>query len=279
MTEFKIKISELREICELVSLEGKDLKGKSFRPIPDFIIDAGMDKPDILQVRAKNKGGQLALDLSFKLKETIAKPGQLVIGDTENFLGFLDRFNASDEVIVSTTENKIIMTRSNPKKVARIPMADQSTVETKDAQNFLDKYIKGPDGFYQTTKTKFDVRLSLKAEDIKNVIDDGEAVKQRIYPWHLDQSGLNIKVEGPEGEIETSIPWKTLETASPLDQSGGPMLRVDSAYAYGIDNIFGNLSGDVNINLANNIGACPIVIDKNTDKYTLKIILAPVVLT
>jgi hypothetical protein len=271
MTEIKAKISDLKELCQLVSLVGKDTKGKTFLPIPEFVINASVDG---VQVQAVNKGTQLAVELKYK-KITVVQPGAIVIGDVEKFTGFLDRFNSSDDVTVSTTENRIIITRLNPKKIARIPMADSGTLETKGAQQFLEKFNKNVEtGYYETSKTKFGVKVTLNAGDVKSVIDDGEAVNQRIYPWKLGDTGLTVKVgDAMLGEIETDIPLKKVV----VDSAVAPV--VESAYAYGIDNIFGNLSGEVVVSLANGIGSCPMIVEKKSDKFSLKIILAPVVVS
>jgi len=267
MTEIKAKISELRELCELTSLKGKDIKGKQIMPLPEFLANA---ENGVLKIQGVDKGAHLALELSYKME--VVKPGPIIIGDVEKFLSFLDRFGSNDDIILSTTENKIIITRSSSQKVARIPQAEATTVETsKNASEFLSKFVKGDSGYYETSKTKFDVKLTLKAEDIKSVIDDGEAVKQRIYPWNLE-GPLTVKVGSEQaGEIETVIPITKIETQNPES----PIVK--TAYAYGLDNIFGNLKGEVIVNLANNIGSCPLIVDKVTDKYTLRIILAPAV--
>ncbi len=274
MTEIKIKISELRELCQLVSLSGKDVKGKQFMPIPEFLINASEGS---LKVAGIDKGNHLALEISYKAE--VVLPGPIVVGDVEKFLGFLDRFNSSDTISLKTTENKIILTRETPYKKASIPMAHSDTIEGKNAVQFLEKFKKAESGFYETSKTKFEVKLTLDAENVKDVIDDGEAVKQRIYPWKLIETGgpnqLMIKVGSEQseqsGEIETSVPVKNISFGA----SSGT-INVATAYAYGIDNVFGNLTGEVFVYFVNNIGSCPMIVEKSTEKYSLRIVLAPV---
>lgn len=264
MTEIKTKISNLRELCQLVSLEGKDVKGKSIIPVPEFQILA---EGGNLRVQAKNKGNQLALELNYKAETPT--PGIIVIGDVERFLKYLDRFNSSDTVTLKTTENKLILTRDNPLKVARIPQASGEILEGKDASAFLERFKKAESGYFETPKMKFGVKLTLKAEDVKSVIDDGEAVNQRVYPWTFGNAGLRVKVGSEQsGEIETVIEVKKIEAQSPTTP------EVKTAYAYGIDNIFGNLTGEVIVNLASG-GTCPMIVEKNVEQYSLKIILAP----
>lgn len=269
MVEIKGKISDFKELCHLVSLEGKDGKGKSIRPIPEFVINAELGK---VYIAARNQGGQLVVSLTYKSLTTI-NPGQLVVGDVEAFLGYLDRFNSSDEVTLSTYENKLMITRSSPKKVARFPHSDVTSVETRDADVAVSKFVKKETGFFETPKTKFGIKLELSAEDVKDVIDDGEAVGQRIYPWNLSTSGLSVKVASETAEIETDIPIKKISKA---DEEP---VNIQSAYAFGLDNVFNNLSGQVDISLANNIGACPMIIEQETTKYYIRIMVAPVVVS
>ena len=266
MTEIKIKISDLRELCQLVSLEGKDVKGKQIMPISEFLINATEGN---LQVEAIDKGNHLAIETSYKA--TVTVPGIVTIGDVAGFQGFLDRFGSTDEIVLSTTENKIILTRASPKKIAKIPMASPESLEKKDAKIFLDRFKKGLDGYFASSKSNFGVKITVDASAVKSVIDDGEAVHQRVYPWSLKPEGLTVKVGTEQsGEIETDVVVKKLEK---IDDNA---VNVQTAYAYGIDNVFGNVTGDVIISLINGVGSCPMIVEKSTEKYSLKIVLAPV---
>lgn len=272
MTELICKISDLEEICRLVSLKGKNPQGKEFVAIPDFLMVVGNPSGSIpvgVHVMAVDNKGAIAVDLDYPGIKW-SKSGLVPIGDVEEFQRYLARFNSSDEITLSTTENKIIITRKAPYKVARIPMADVEALTTsKGADQILQNFKRTEAGYFQSKKTHLNLRLTLNADDIKNVIDDGEAVKQRIYPWKLENGKLSIKVGTEQlGEIESDI--KVV-----VDEVEGS-IKTKASFAYGIDNIFGNMSGEVQVYLQNNVTVCPLILTQKTDKYSLKILLAPV---
>ena len=269
MTEFSCKVSDLVELCQLVSLSGKDLKGKEHLAIPDFLLTVNADN---LEVKAVDSKGALAVHLTYKIRPIT--PGIIPIGDVDVLLNYLSRYNSSDDITVSTTENKLILTRKNPLKVSRIPLASLETITTsKGADTILQNFQPTPTGYFASKKTNWDLKLTLKAEDVAEVIEDGEVVKQRIYPWKLE-NGLTIVVGTEQlGEIETSILIKEMSGETPTPP------KTKTSFAYGIDNIFSNLSGDVNVFLVDGVDSCPIILQKKTDKYDITIFLAPAVIT
>ncbi len=267
MTEFVCKIENLKELCRIVSLKGKDVKGKEYTAIPDFLVVA---EADGLRIKTKDNKSVLAVSLHYKSVK-VTQAGVIAIGDVESFQSYLDRYNATDEVTVLTTENRIIITRANPQKVSRIPLTAEETLSNSTADSLFQTIAKNEKGYYQSAKTSWNIVLTLKAEDVKDVIDDGEVVKQRVYPWKLDQ-GLSIKVgDQPLGEIETSIPLTKVES-----ENINPATK--TSFAYGLDNIFGNLEGEVKVYLGNGMDSCPLILEKTTDKYSLVIFLAPAVI-
>ena len=266
MTKIEGTIQDLKEICRLVSLKGKDINGKEHIPIPEFLISAG-SSPNLLEISAMDRGSHLVVGLKYKM--SVPSAGSMCIGNVIKFGKYLDRFNNSDTVTIESTENRISIKK--PGKVARFPMASEDSIEGREAVEVLKRFVK-KDGVYASAKTNLNVSLSLVADDVKRVVDDGEAVDQRIYPWTLSENGLMVKVgEEQTGIIETEIPIESLNC-------GTGSVDVKTSYAYGIDNLFGNLSGRVKIYLANGIGACPLILEQETEKYKFKALLAPVVL-
>jgi hypothetical protein len=264
MTKIKTKISEFRKICDLVSLIGKDTKGKQILAIPEFLIDASQNA---VKIKAVDKGNHLAIDLTYNVE--VLESGPIVIGDVGYIQDFLNRFGSSDEVTIATTENKIIITRESPKKVARIPLASEESLDKKDAKGFLEHFKKNDKGFYETSKTNFNIKLTVLASKIKDVIDDGEAVQQRVYPWSIVDNKLVVKVGAEQsGIIETDIGFE--------DSTITKDTKVISAYAYGLDNIFNNLSDKVTLYLSETVEGCPLILEQTTDKYSFKAVLAPV---
>jgi len=276
MTKMSCKISVLEEICRLASLKGKNPQGKEYVAIPDLLlqvfnrISGSMPGKSAVIVKAIDNKGAIGVAL-INYNVNVLEPGVIPIGDVEKFVKYLSRFNSSDEVTVETTENRIILERKEPYKKATIPMASVDSISSnKNAEQILSNFQKTETGFFKSKKTNLNIRLTLNADDIKSVIDDGEVVGQRIYPWQLEENRLVIKVgEERLGEIETVIPTTKVETET-------PPANTKTSFAYGVDNIFGNLSGEIQVYLANNAEVCPLILTKETDTYKLKILLAPV---
>lgn len=218
-------------------------------------------------MKAIDNKGAIALQLSYKIPTKEA--GLIPIGDVESFQKYLDRYNSSDEVTVSTTDNLIIITRVSPQKIARISKSSVDTITTTKGVEVLQNFQFNDKGFPESKKTKLNLRLTLEADEIKKVVDDGEVVKQRIYPWMVD-NGFSIKVGTEQlGQIETLISLKKIEGEIPEQPS------TKTVYAYGLDNIFGNIDGEIKVYLANGTQSCPMLLTKETEKYNLTILLAP----
>ena len=149
-------------------------------------------------------------------------------------------------------------------------MASESAIESAGAEKFLNTFERKGD-IYTTSKTSFNVSFDVLAEEIKKVVDDGGAVDQRIYPWTIENNTLTVKVgEEARGIIETEVPISDFKSPS------SDPITIKTGYAFGIDNLFGNISGKVKIFLASGIGICPMIIEQKTETYTLKALLAPV---
>jgi hypothetical protein len=267
MTKIDCKISDLEEICKMVSLKGVDTQGKEYVAIPDFLATAEADK---IRVVAMDSGGHFALDLSYKIF-SVEEAGPIPIGDVEKFQDYLSRFDGDDKVVLTTTENQIVLERDSPKKTARMPKADSETITTYNgAEQQLSRFKFGPD-YPSTGKTTLDLKMKLKSEDVKKAIDDGEVVKQRTYPWVVKSGLLTITVgEEKLGQIETEI--KPIEIAC-----RGETPNAKTCFAKGLDNVFNAVSGDIAVYLANTGESCPMYLQKTTEKFSLTVLLAPAV--
>lgn len=258
--KFKCKISDLETICKLVKAKGKNIDGKDYVAIPDVLIN--VLKPQTLSLKAMDIQGTFAVSIDYKIDE-VSEEGQLPIGDIENFEQFLSRFVPTDEIFVSTTQNKIIIERMDPKKISRIPMGRLEDIWSRNAPP-LDK-LKRTDIGFDSGKLNYNLSMIVDAEKIKDIIEDGNVVKQRILPWRIDGNKLFISI-GSEtsGEFEVEVTFES-----------GTFGKTSTAFGNGIDNIFANLSGKVKIFLPDNVEITPLIVEQVSDKFTYLAILAP----
>jgi hypothetical protein len=252
-----------------VSLQGRNIDGKSYRAILDCLVNA----TDYLTVKAMDLQGSFAIHLLYNIPQIIEQ-GQLPIGDIEKFESFLGRFDINDEVTVSTQGNKIVIERESPKKIARIPMAAHESILSKNAI-IIDKLTWSDLHFPITGKTHYNLAATIKAEDVTSLFDDGNVLKQRILPWRIDNNILYMKI-GTEtaGEFETEIQLEDLKRDESI-HSVSP--RTSTAFGNGLDNIFSNLSGKVTIFLQAEVEICPLVVKQESEKYNFLALLAPYV--
>jgi len=287
MTEVKCKVSDLREICDLVSMKGKNPQGKEYVAVPDFMIKANQVQDASigprLEVSATDSKNALAVGLKYKV-DAILEWGDIPISDVETFVKYLDRFNATDNITLKTTQNKIILERADPKKVARIPLAESDSIESgTKGEEALARFPLTPAGYPKSAKTYLSLKLLLDAGAIKGVVEDGEVVKQRTYPWTIVVNAFSVKVGSEQlGEIETQIKTDKIELdpevaggIEPGTTARAP-IGTKTSFSYGFDNLFSYIDGKIEIYLAENVEACPLYLVKKTEKFELRAILAPV---
>ena len=267
--KLKCKISDLQTLCQLTSLKGKSIEGKECRALLDCLIDVSNKK---LTVKAMDIQGTFALKFEYFNIE-ILEDGPLPIGDLEKFESFLSRFNSSDEITLSTFENKIVIERVLPHKIARIPLADVQSLNSKEAP-ILDKLKYTESGFPQTDKTHFNLSMIINAEEIKSIFDDGNVVKQRVLPWTISDEKLHVSIGSQEyGEFESEIGITDISN----DATKPCPHKTKTTFGTGLDNIFSNLSGKVKIYLPDESELSPLIVEQQCDNYRFFAILAPLV--
>jgi hypothetical protein len=252
-----------------VSLKGKNIQGKDYRAILDCLATVDQGK---LIIQAMDIQGTFAVKLEYQLdKLSPIEAGTLPIGDIEHFEEFLARFETSNDVTVSIEGNKIVIERTLPHKIARIPMADISTITSKETPA-LTKLQFSQYGFPTAGKTSLNLSITIDAESIKNIFEDGNVIKQRILPWKVDNNQLRVSIGSEQfGEFETEVALEDLQS----DPEKPGLKHTQAAFGNGLDNIFANLSGKVKIFLADEVENGIMVVTQETDKYKFLAMLAP----
>ncbi len=268
--KIKCKISDLETICRLTSLKGKNIDGKDYRAIMDCLMTASTGK---LSIQAMDIQHSFAIKLDYSIAE-ILEEGPLAVGDIEIFEKFLQRFNPDDVVTVSTEGNKILIEREAPKKSARLPLADISSINSKDAPPIANlefsKY-----GYPKSSKMYYNLSMIIDADAIKSIFEDGNLVKQRIIPWKIKDSKLSVAIGGEQGSFESEVALAELQN----DPEKPGLQTTATAFGNGLDNIFANLTGKIKIYLADEVEVCPLAVAQETDKYKFFALLAPYVIS
>jgi hypothetical protein len=273
LTEIKCKVSELLEICEIATLKGRNLQGKEYTAVPEFVIDALIQEVPKLSITAANTDNTLTFKLDYNISQ-VQEAGEIPIGDVKKLMEYLGTFSTKDEVTLRTTENKVIIERETPKKVARIPLTAISNIDsTIIGKDQFKKFTLTPSGYPKSAKSHLNLKINLNAKEIKEVVEGGEVVNQRIYPFNISSGIFTVKVGSEQtGEIETTIGGATFE--SDPEKVGSKTAK--TCFAGGLDNIFGNLDGAVTLYILDDADISPMYIAKDTPKYTFRAFLAPV---
>ena len=259
MTKIKGKISDIKKLLQLIKLEGKDTTGSSNSMIENCLLEAKEGK---ISTNILSKTNVVIGFINYKALDIITE-GEIPIGNIDEVLSYLKRFDDNDEITLETTENKIKLSRESPKKTASIPMSARENIDDSLRAEAIKDSITEENGKYKFRDTELIASMKVDSHIIKQVLDDGDVQGlDRKYPISIDEE-IECKV-GDEagGIIETTI--------SAIEKSG----KAKSSFSGGIDNVFNNLSGEVEIHIAEN---GPMLVIKNDEDLEIKFVVAPLI--
>ena len=117
--------------------------------------------------------------------------------------------------------------------------------------------------------------MELNANDVTALFDDGDLIKQRILPWKVEDSKLKVAiVDEVMGSFESEIALASIE--SNPDKAGAKKTLVH--FGRGIDNVFSNLSGAVDVYMMDDNVQGPIVVEQSGEAFDFIAMIAPIVL-
>lgn len=264
MVKFKAKVEDLEELCELASMKGtNEISGKEYKAMEDMLIHVDQT----LEIRSMSAMRELLVKLYFKPVQVIEK-GDLPISDIETFFKFLNRFNYNDEVTVSLVENKVVIERETPHKIARFISTTPENIASASGAENIDNFKLDAEGYWSNGKVNTSLRLDFDVAKLQDVISDGDVIKQRIYPFVVKEGKFNVSIGNEAyGDMTTDIPvdvmlWK------------GEQADTRICYAASIDNLFSGLKGKVSVYLVAG-GFAPLVVEQHTEKFDFLAFLAP----
>lgn len=259
MTKFKCKISDLNTICKMASMSGTNvISGKEYDAMEDMLLTVG-DNIEILAISALK---ELMVKINYKVE--VIEKGEIAISDIRTFEKFLGRFSPNDDVTVSVADNKVVITRETPRKVARMPIGDSSTIQSTNGVKNIGRFSKVGEA-WTNGKDDYGLAITFNIEKLQEVIEDGDVVKQRVYPFVIKNDEFSISIGSEEsGVIETTIPTKQIANAK----------DTRTAYASGIDNLVNAINGEVTLYMVAG-GSHPFILEKHTQDYDFVGLLAP----
>jgi len=260
--KFNIKNNNFKEFLKLILMEGKDEQGTTVRLIENCLIEAKEGK---LYSNVMPKSG-VAIGIIRYKEVDVVSPGELSIPNVSMFLDYLNRFENDDEIVVELLEqdNKVKVMRMSPKKIALIPITTKENVD--DSLRVIEaiKKIKDKEGKISFGETELNIKVVVDSHYVKEVLKDGDIENmRRKFPFSVTEDKVLITVgDKISGIIETELPV--------ISKSGSGT----ATYLNGIDNIFKELKGEVEIYFAE---GAPMLVKKYSDKYDVRYVVAPIV--
>lgn len=259
MTKINIKTNNLKELLQLIKLEGKDQSGSNSSMIENCILNCKENK---ITCSTLAKTSTVLSFITYSKLDVITE-GEIPIGNITILLSYLKRFESDDILSIETTDNKLKITRESPKKTALIPLIERENADDSLRAEAVQGSIKQEGDKWKFRNTILESGFKCNVSFINKVLGDGDVENMnRRYPFQISDKVICKVGDDKSGQIETVIPVdKIVEDGS-------------SSYAAGIDNVFSNLDGDVEVYLTNN---GPMLVINKTDRYEVKYIIAPLV--
>lgn len=262
MARFKVKVDDLGMLLRLVQAVGRNTKGEQHAFLDDCILRVEKERLSIL---CMDENQVLAIMGEGKLDKTDVIETGLIPVELEFSLDSLKRFKDSDKIVVSYSMGgtKIDYEREKPHLLVRSKTKPVDEIKT-DIENFPCKFEnnvwKSP-----TSGRQIDTYIKIDASEFKEIVQDGEQIQHRSFPFTIKNNSIEVNVEDDDtGElIARELVVKEIKNGNDLK----------SLYSYGFGNAFGQLSGEIEIWIANET---PLIVKKQWTNFSLTYMLAPI---
>ena len=269
MVKFVIKAGTFKTIIELMRAEGRNHKGVKMAMFDDCMLEVSKDGAVI---NAIDENEVLITQIQIELAEVSSKNTGNIPLDLKTTLATLKRFKPKDEITIKYSDGFVTFTRSKPKLSYRDPALPEDAVKS-EVEKEIPFVFNGDNNTWSAAHSdgkktvKFNTYISVKAEEFKEVIADGEQIQYRSFPFVVTKTKATVIIEDTESgkRSEREIQTDEIKTTK----------TVSSIFSYGFGNAFANLKGDIEIWMAS---GAPIIIQKIGEGYELTYILAQVIL-
>lgn len=247
MAKIAIKVSSLKKFLSYITCAGGTEEGeKQGNVINEFVISVA---GNISHVLAIDKAGKLFVDVA--MVTTVIEPGMITIGDVSTFEKYLEVFASKDEIVLSQESGVIKMARESPKKVAKFSTVSIEHIETNETAKMINNMWKFNEdkSVLGTERTQLGNIIAARAEDICSVVKDTKVVGEQHYPFVIMDRGDGNKILKVEvGSLQTSM--GVIKSMIPATINSE---ELNNKYAYGFDNVFSTVKGNVTMYTAPNM--------------------------
>jgi len=259
MAKFIHNAGEIKKMLVYAEASGKNVQGDTKALLEDCMIN--VSKTNVL-IKCIESNEVLIGIIKLKVsKENIKEVGDIPV-KLEKAIESISRFKASDIVMVEYDEENglIIIKRKKPRLSVKFP-----TIPIDNVASAIDDIpFEFEKGYWSGGSCgKLSTYIKLDASEFKEVVKDGEQIQKRNFPFTVTKTKINVIVQDMDtlAQIDREFSFKEIKTAK----------SISSLYAYGFGNVFGNLSGEIEIWLKNE---GPMAIRKKDGNLLVDYILA-----
>lgn len=256
--KIKTNYDEISDITDKFRLYGKDTDGQKTKLVTDGVLHF---RDDQMQTRVFDPMKSVWADVRIDF-EGIKREGKLVIGSISQFRTYIKRFGQHTIVEqVERDDGMWLQFNDEDRKEGGYPATDEDHIDSTDKVDELPyEYDSETDEFPHAPAKgiEMDTYFVTEVTEIKDIIEDGDTTEVRRFPIYVDEGSVSVKVGDQDGYIETTFQAEGEGEAS-------------SVYAYGVDNVFSNLSGEVEVYLTQD-GA--MWVHQDTEDHTVDYMIA-----
>lgn len=243
MVQFKLKAGMLKKILTLTEARGIDVNGKGSQPIlADMLLQVKQKG-----LMARNMDENEILLSQLRLEMVTIEQGNIPL-KLEKSIDTISRYKDNDEITVMYDEatNQVSTSRiSKPVQNYTIACIPESDLQSLRAENVILKWdSKLNYWLYSDEKIKYDVKVVIKADEIKDVLKDGELMESRSYPIKITPEYFEVRINNDEtGEhSERELTFKSINFPNDIK-----VKEINSIYSAGFSQLFNQLSGEIEL--------------------------------
>jgi hypothetical protein len=267
MINIKITKKDLKEIIDIVTLEGKDSTGNKCTIVESFILN--VDK--VSKIAVVTEEGDLSLIVEINVPHQGSGKIPINISDINTTLA---RFGNNDEIELSYNDktNIMLLTRLKPKLSYPISCIDISTISstlTREIPIIFDGEI--PTVKIDDNEIRYKTRIDLDAKELKEAIGDSPLLN--IYTYPLSLVNNNLEINSKNDINNRSVEREIVCKVKYFDKE----INFTNVYGSNFTNIITSLTGDIRLYMCD--GDLPLIIKKNSKVYNITAFLTTLDIT
>lgn len=250
--------NEMSNVLDKVRMRGTDTDGEKVSLVGDVILTFDEEEG---QVETKVFDGMRSVWCHLRKDfDGIREGGELVIGNIKDFTKYLERFG--ENVVVEQREDehgeRIYFEDENNKR-GSITATEREHIASKESVDELPfEYDEEADEPVSEKVGPIEPYFVTEASEMQSILSDGDTTQVREYPISLEDGEVDIRVGDQEGWIQNTIETEGDGVA-------------DTVYAYGMGNVFPQLSGEIKVHIMTD---GPMWIHHSDGEWTLDYMIA-----